>query len=111
MRQPSLKISFNPPLERTDGVALTEEEVSKLWYRLYINDVMVLDDIGRLELTYLMEDEEEGVKDVEMTSVLYGLESPKSDPVTINFISPAAPRNLSVVFEEYLETSVGGSVG
>ena len=111
MRKPSLRISFNPPALRTDGSALSPEDINKLWYRLYIDDEMVLDDIGRLEFEYLMEGEPEGVKEVQMTAVLYGLESPRSEVIPVNFIAPAAPRNIIVGFDWYEETSVSGSVG
>lgn len=110
MRKPSLHISFKPPLERTDGTALSEEDVKNLWYRLYVNGEMVLDDIGEMEFDFLMEDEPHGVKEVTMTSVLYGLESPQSGAVLVNFIPPAAPRDLAVEWD-WQTTSLDGSVG
>ena len=96
MRQPSLRFSWQAPQERTDGAALTPEEINKLHYRLYENGDLAVDDIGLLNFELLMSDKAHGSYTYTVTAVLYGLESPPSEPAVVNFIPPAAPRNFAV---------------
>jgi len=96
MRQPSLRFSWQAPLERTDGSLITPEEENKISYRLYENDQLVVDDIGLLNFELLMENKLHGTYKYHATAVLYGLESPPSEVVIVNFIPPAAPRSFSV---------------
>jgi len=111
MRQPSLLFSWTNPTQRTDESELTPEEINKLSYRLHQNGEMIVDDIGEINFELLMDGEEFGPRDYTVTAVLYGLESPHSEPVTVNFTPTKAPTSLQVQWNAEGEASVGGSVG
>jgi len=79
-------------------------------FRLYEDGEMVLDNIGELNYSLLMEGKEYKSYDFWVTAVKsqYGIESEPSNTVTVNFTQPAAPTNLRI---DLTITSVSGSVG
>ncbi len=94
--QPSILFNWGAPADRTDGTALTPQEIDALTYRLYENGKLAVDDIGERQFTLLMEGKPHGQYTYTATTVeaLRGLESPPTEPVIINFIPPAAPTNF-----------------
>lgn len=91
--QPSIQFSWQAPADRTDGTALTPEEINALSYRLHENGELAVDQIAEVNFTLLMEGKPHGQYTYTLTAVeaLRGLESPPTEPVVINFIPPAAP--------------------
>ena len=82
------------PAARTDGEAITGE----LYYRLYEDDVLVVDNI--LEPTFTLTNIENGTRVYTVTAVEGSLESAKSEPQTLNFIPPLAPTGLSITLQQ-----------
>jgi hypothetical protein len=100
MRQPSLLFSWHAPTQRTDGSDLAADDINKLKYRLYEDGELAVDDIGVLNFELLMTDKPQQTYTYTVKAVLYGLESPPSDPVAVNFIAPAAPLGFAVSWKE-----------
>jgi hypothetical protein len=93
--QPSILFNWKAPQDRVDGSVMTPEEIDALTYDLYLGDIVIVSDIGKLNFTLLMEDEEHGRKSFSVAAKSYGLSGPRSEPTVVNFIPPAAPTNLT----------------
>jgi len=107
--QAHIEFSWNAPTTRTDGTPLTEEDMAALDYLLFESGNVVAEDVGELQFSLLMDGEPEGQKSYTVAARQYGLVGPQSEPVTINFIPPAAPTNLKAEWTAGSEKSKTGS--
>lgn len=98
MRQPALQFNWEAPTQKSDGTPLTADEINQLTYRLYEDDVPVVDNIGELTFSLLMTDRPQKDYKYNVTTMLYGLESVKTPDVVINFNAPAAPGNFNATW-------------
>jgi len=93
MATPHLKINWTH----------TDPEPNQVHFRLYENDVMIVDNIGEMKFSLLMEGKAQGTYTYEVDAVKYGIASDKSNSASINFTKPMAPENLAV---SWVESSV-----
>jgi len=102
IRTPSLLFSYTAPTQRTDGSEIPQTEQDKIFYRLYDGDTgdLLVDNIGALKLEYLMANKPHGTYKFTFRSVLYGLESPDSQVISVPFVPPMAPMNILVSWTE-----------
>lgn len=74
-------------------------DVSELTYRLYEFNSLIVDNIGELNFSLLMDDKDHGMYEYSVTAVdEMGLESEKSNSVTVVFIPPAAPTSFTALY-------------
>jgi hypothetical protein len=87
-----------------------DHEGGSVYFRLYENGELIVNNIAEPYFDVLMKDKEYGDYDYHVTAVRkdFDIESAPSNTYTVNFTQPAAPTNLRV---ENAETSVSGSVG
>lgn len=71
---------------------------SNVYFRLYENDALIVDNIVEPHFDLAMKDKAYGDYDYHVTSVRkdFGIESLPSNTYTVNFTQPAAPTNLRV---------------
>lgn len=82
-----------------DGKREDGSEVSGLFFRLYENDALAVDNIGELHFSLLMDGRPKGTYRYSVTAVDSNLlESPKSNAVSVGFFAPSAPTGLSASF-------------
>lgn len=90
MATPHLKINWTH----------TDPEPNQVTFRLYENDVVIVDNIGEMEFSLLMEEKEQGVYEYSVDAVKYGIASERSNSVSVNFTKPETPGDLTVSWIE-----------
>ena len=93
--QAHIRFNWKAPTTRTDGTPLTAEDIAALDYLLFESGNLIVEGIGELTFSLLMDDEPEGPKSYTVGARQYGLIGPQSEPFLVNFIPPAAPTNLT----------------
>ena len=74
-------------------------DVLSLSYRLYEGNELIVDDIGEMQFSLLMADKPYANYEYSVTAVdRSGLESERSNTVTVVFFPPAAPSGFTASF-------------
>lgn len=90
MATPHLKINWTH----------TDPEPHQVTFRLYENDVVIVDNIGEMKFSLLMEGKQQGVYAYSVDAVKYGIASDRSNSASVNFTQPTAPVDLTVSWIE-----------
>lgn len=78
----------------------TDPEPHQVTFRLYENDVVIVDNIGEMKFSLLMDEKAHGVYEYSVDAVKYGIASDRSNSAAVNFTAPAIPANLTVSWIE-----------